>query len=107
MRRTNTTKMEKNYRPLFAVTKEEFLEILDSRYEKKETKNFTEIRKDELLTLTEVCALFKKTRQTIRNWVKRKLICVVVVGGSNFYSKIEIENFLNKKFKTFSINLKK
>ena len=100
--------MENKNRPVFALTEEEFLGLFDSRYEKKNTNpNQEEIRKDELLTQTEVCALFKKTRQTIRSWTNKKFIKAIVIGGSNFYSKIEIENYLNRKFNGFTIGSKK
>lgn len=96
--------MDNQSRYLFTLSPDEFLTLLDSRYEKRtQPEMLIETPTDELLTLSEVCSIFKKTRQTIRNWVKAKQLSVKVIGGSNFYSKNEIQNKLGKKFQSLKI----
>ena len=82
--------------------------MMDSRYEKKQVMPIQEkISIDELLTLEEMTNLFKRTRQTIGNWVKKGHFKVLVIEDCNYYNKREVESFLNKKFKGFTIDTHK
>jgi len=95
--------MEEKDKPIFALSREEFLELLTGHKEQQIPKHDPH-DEDDLLTLAEVRQLFKKTRQTIRNWVKKYYINCAVVGGSNYYSKKQIETYMQSKIKGFAFN---
>lgn len=88
----NNINGENSEKYLFDDLKKSLLEELNARIENILPKYTA----DDLLTIPEVCDLFKKNKSTIWKWTKTKTLLGYKVGGTVYYKKSEIFEHIDR-----------